>query len=197
MIPLTENDEHVQTRKWIASQLPNLGFSVFEEYEFTVLGFFGYSPTGITEKIRNISWTLRRATAQAKYISPQINDIAIYHHKFDIFYEKISKSSYSLKPLKFRGVIEIDGEYHDPDVDLKRATRQIVNDKLAELTFSMWFEEPKEFTRVRKEHVIIVMEDSLDVQICFIEQFMIKGKYRELDCYRMDADKFLECVATT
>jgi hypothetical protein len=172
VIPLEESPEHLKAKNLFEKPLRDLGYKTWQEYEFPIIGFFGYQWKSITRIIKDIVF-LRGS----RYIGKN-GDVATYIHNIDIYAEKMNQLG-----LRRKIAIEIDGESHE-------ALKQQRNDRVFEMLWDMWMEEPKDLFRVKKKHVLAMPPELMHK---FVE-FVLKGEYTELLNSQKDHDILIEQI---
>src|SRR5687768_17451525 len=158
MRPLTETEDHKKAKDIFTDNLMMLGYRVSQEFDFVLVGFFGYQLRSIWRGISDL-----KILRGSRYISKD-KDIATYPHSIDIFAEKVSRHG-----IKVKIAVEIDGEIH-------REEKQQKKDRIFEMMWDYWVEDPKELHRVWKHHVLGMPKE---IMLDFV-QYVLKGKYDEL-----------------
>jgi hypothetical protein len=166
MRPLTETEDHKRAKDLFSDELKLLGYRINQEYDFVLVGFFGYQIRSIWRGLQDL-----KILRGSRYISKD-KDIATYPHSIDIFAEKVTRHG-----IKMKFAVEIDGEIH-------REEEQKRKDRVFEMMWDYWVEDPKELFRVWKWHVLQMPPQFMPYFI----QFVLKGKYRELLAEQKDGD---------
>ena len=172
MRPLTETEDHKKAKDIFTDGLKSLGYRTHQEFDFTLVGFFGYQIRSIWRGISEL-----KLLRGSRYISKD-KDIATYPHSIDIFAEKVTTLG-----IKFKIAIEIDGEIHKNE-------EQQRNDRLFEAMWDYWIEDPKERFRVWKHHVLGIPPELI---VEFVN-FVLRGKYQELIEENKDHDILIDVL---
>jgi len=174
MKPLTETEDHKLAKDIFSDNLMTLGYRVNQEFDFVLVGFFGYQLRSIWRGISDL-----KILRGSRYISKD-KDIATYPHSIDIFAEKITRLG-----IKMKLAIEIDGEIHKEE-------KQKRKDRIFEAMWDFWMEDPKELFRVWKWHILKMPPQFMPDFI----QFVLKGKYRDLLAEQADGDIDIQVLVT-
>lgn len=170
MKPLQESPEHLRAKNLFEKPLVDLGYKTWQEYEFPIIGFFGYQFRSVSRIIKDIKFQ-----RGSRYIGKN-GDVATYIHNIDIYAEKMNNNG-----LRMKIAIEVDGETHEEE-------KQKKNDRMFEMLWGLWMEQPNELFRVRKEHILKMPPELMHK---FVE-FVIKGKYTELLNSQKDRNVLVE-----
>jgi very-short-patch-repair endonuclease len=177
LIPLEENPSHLKAKNLICGTMEELGYNTHQEYPFTTVLFFGYSPKQLWQHVREIQFMRGQ-----RYIGKGL-DVSTYTHHIDVYAERVTNSG-----IREKIALEIDGKYHE---ELKQER----NDKVFEAMWEIWIEDPKEIFRIKKEHVLQMPR----LLLIPFAKYILKGDYtlllEEQKDKTIDISKLIEILS--